>query len=129
MLIEDEDALICDMAETYNIYDIGSLSPLQVATFAIGLRDTSRIKLKLTESKIDLDRLLLASIADRLSILLWRQTEDGRKGNNPPKLFTEILAKVEEEEKPKDKEIRSFATIDEFDKALAEFDSNYRKEV
>jgi len=128
MLIEDEDALICDMAETYNIYDIGSLSPLQVATFAIGLRDNSRIKIKMTESKIDLDRLMLASIVDRLSILLWRQTEDGKKGNNPPKLLVQALTKDREEEESNAKEIKSFATIEEFDEALAAYDSAHRKE-
>ncbi len=125
MLIVDEDALICDLAETYNIYDIRSLSPVQVATFAIGLRDNSRIKLKLADTKIDLDRLMLASIVDRLSILLWRQTEQGRKGENPPKSF--VLALTDKEEKPKE-ELKAFATIEEFDKALAEFDSAQRKE-
>lgn len=125
MLIVDEDALICDLAETYNIYDIRSLSPTQVATFAIGLRDDSRIKLKLTDTKIDLDRLMLASIVDRLSILMWWQTENGKKGVNPPKMFVQALTRTEEEPK---EEIKGFDTIEDFDKALAEFDSMHRKE-
>lgn len=31
------------------------------------------------------DRQLLAAIADRLSILVWQPTEDGRRGRNQPK--------------------------------------------
>ena len=46
MIRFDEDALICDLAETYHIYDYRSLPVKLVATLSAGLRDDSRIKLK-----------------------------------------------------------------------------------
>ena len=45
MVASDEDALICDFAETYHILDYKAL-PLKLrATLASGLRDSSRSKL------------------------------------------------------------------------------------
>lgn len=37
MLAHDEDALVCDMAETYRIYDMYSLPVRMVATLALSL--------------------------------------------------------------------------------------------
>ena len=85
MLALDEDALICDLAETYNIYDYRSLPVTLVATFSIGLRDNSRIKMKIADSKVDNETMFLASIVDRLSMLIWMQSEDGRNNTNRPK--------------------------------------------
>ena len=50
MIQTDEDALICDLAETYGIFDYRQLPADQVAVFAFGLRDDSRIKLAMTNS-------------------------------------------------------------------------------
>ena len=36
MIKTDEDALICDLAETYQIYDYKSLPAYMVATFSVG---------------------------------------------------------------------------------------------
>lgn len=66
MLNFDEDALICDLAETYNIYDYRSLPLSLVATLSAGLRDNSRIKLAITGNKVPQETMLLASIADRI---------------------------------------------------------------
>lgn len=46
MMALDRDALECDMAETYRIYDLRALPPERVAMLACGLRADSRIKLK-----------------------------------------------------------------------------------
>ena len=46
MMALDEDALICDFAETYHIYNIYGMPVQYIATLAIGLRDDSRIKSK-----------------------------------------------------------------------------------
>lgn len=84
MIKTDEDALICDLAETYQIYDYRQLPPLRVAVFACGLKDDSRIKLKLHGQLVPLETLLLARVSDSLSTLIWFQTEDGQKGRNRP---------------------------------------------
>lgn len=43
MINTDEDALICDFAETYHIYDYRSLPLHMAGIFACGLRPDSRI--------------------------------------------------------------------------------------
>jgi len=87
----DEDALMCDLAETYHIYDYKQLSALQIAVFSCGLRDDSRIKMKLTNQNVPLETLLLAGIQDRLSFLVWFKTKDGQDGKNKPKLIVDVI--------------------------------------
>lgn len=91
MIETDEDALICDLAETYHIYNYRQLPPTQVAVFSYGLREDSRIKMKLSGHKVDLETMLLARIADNLTTLVWFQTEDGQKGNNKPDSILDML--------------------------------------
>lgn len=90
MIAIDEDALICDLAETYHVYDYRALPIHHAAALACGLREDSRIKQRLNGTRIPAVGLLLAGIVDRLSLLLWRQTEDGRKGRNCPALLLEL---------------------------------------
>ncbi|MDO4710620.1 MAG: DUF5361 domain-containing protein [Peptostreptococcaceae bacterium] len=92
MVAEDEDALICDLAETYQIYDHKQLPLSKVAVFARGLRDDSRIKMKLSGQTVPLDTLLSAGAVDRLSLLVWMQTKDGQKGIKRPGLLAPVLA-------------------------------------
>ena len=89
MIQADEDALICDLAEVYNIYDYRRLPAYQVAVFSYGLREDSRIKLVMSGQRVSFDTLLQASILDRLSLLTWFKTKDGQKGNNRPVSITE----------------------------------------
>src|SRR5690625_6979619 len=99
MINLDEDALICDLAETYQIYDYRQLPATRVAVFAYGLRNDSRIKMKLGGQSVPIDTLLLAGISDRLSTLIWFQTKDGQKGKNRPKSLIDLLNNKEETEK------------------------------
>lgn len=96
MITLDEDALICDFAETYHIYDLQALPLRKVAVLACGLRDNSRIKMKMADMKIDYKEMLLATITDRLSILIWQNTEDGSKGINMPKSILNNILGVEQ---------------------------------
>ena len=91
MIQTDEDALICDLAETYGIFDYRQLPADQVAVFALGLRDDSRIKLAMTNSKVPFETFLLAGVLDRLSALVWFKTTDGQKGINKPLMVAEEL--------------------------------------
>lgn len=93
--------MICDLAETYNIYDYKQLPVYRVAVFVCGLRSDSRIMMKVSQTKVQLDSMLLAGIADRLSLLLWQRTKDGQHGRNRPVSIVEQLAnkpKAEHEE-------------------------------
>lgn len=109
MINTDEDALICDLAETYNIYDYRSLPLNKVATLSVGLRGNSRIKMKMNHMDLEPEAYLLSAIVDRLSILVWRQTKDGVEGINPPKLIINSFAE-------KDSGSIGFTTVDEFEK-------------
>jgi len=88
----DECALICDLAETYQIYDYKAMPPIRVAIFAVGLRDDSRIKMKMSGQKVSLKTSLLAGISDSLNMLVWMNSVDGQKGRNRPVLITTLLS-------------------------------------
>jgi len=111
MISEDEDALICDLAETYQIYDYRQLPPTQVAVFSLGLRENSRIKMKLSGQTVPLDIMILAGIADRLSTLVWFQTKDGQKGRNRPQMLTNLLTSTKQES-----DVEAFHSGEEFEK-------------
>ncbi len=115
MIALDESALICDLAETYRIYDYKSLPLSKVATFAVGLRENSRIKMKMNGVKYPLDTVLLASVVDRLSVLVWMKTKDGANGVNQPK---SILFQLLQEEETRDIEV--FNTPEDFEKRRSE---------
>ena len=117
MIGTDKDALVCDLAETYRIFDYRSLPLQTVATLSVGLRNNSRIKMKICEQNYTLDELLMASMVDKLSVLIWMQTKDGAKGIHFPKLIVdEMLAKEKtEEDKP-----CLFASGEEFERARAQ---------
>lgn len=70
MIRIDLDSLECDLAETYHIFNMRELSPRRIALFAVGLRDNSRIKIKISGIPIEFSTLLAASITDKLSILI-----------------------------------------------------------
>lgn len=109
MLKQSEDALICDFAETYHILDWRSLSVKTAATLACGLRDDSRIKMLISGTRYKADTLLLAGIADRLSILAWMKTKDGQKGRNKPRMLVDEMTRVR---KPRD--TVSYGTPEEY---------------
>lgn len=108
MIAKDEGALICDLAETYNVYDYRVLPPQMAATLAVGLRDTSRIKMKSSGQKADYRDLLLAAIFDQIRMLMW----DG-KSDRPESVVSAML-----DEKPKDnKSTKSFSSPEAFEEA------------
>ena len=97
MIALDEDALLCDMAETYHIYNMYEMPALYIATLAKGLRENSRIVMAINGLKVDVKTLLLAHIADNSAINVWFQTEDGQKGQNRPPSMVKILTGKAEE--------------------------------
>lgn len=108
----DEDALICDFAETYHIYNYKGC-PLELAgTLACGLRENSRIKMKMSGQKLSTIEILLASCADQLAIQTWTKTKDAQKGWNKPKSLLSILMGETEEHN-----VVAFDSPEEFEKA------------
>lgn len=98
MIALDEDALICDFAEVYHIYDIYSLDANYAAILADGLRDNSRIKMAAAGLKVDVNTLLLARIADAAALNVYAKTKDAAKGRNKPKSILEALTKEDRQD-------------------------------
>lgn len=111
MLATDRDALVCDLAETYGIFDHRALPATLLATLAVGLRDDSRIKIRLSGGKVPRSEMLLAAAVDRLSLLVWGMTEDAQLGRNRPASLLDAL--LGEEEKSGD--IVAFDTAEDFE--------------
>lgn len=115
MLRQDEEALICDFAETYHIFDYKKLPLSTVASLAAGLRDDSRIKMQLSGIKASPEMLMLAGIVDRLSLLVWAQTKDATQGRNRPKLLAQSLMPQAQKQQG-----QSFVSGKDFEEARAE---------
>lgn len=76
----------------------------------MGLRDESRIKLKVAGLKVDMKTLMIARIADNTALNLYAKTKDARYGRNMPKSMTEALLEYNKNiKKPKE-----FATGEDF---------------
>lgn len=86
MINLDEDALICDFAETYHITDYTELPAIKAAILATGLREDSRIKMKAAGRLMPLDTILAAAAVDELKILIYQ-----RSGQSAPSLITPLL--------------------------------------
>ena len=106
MLSTDKDALLCDLAETYGIYDIKELPLSKVALFSVGLRINSRIKMIINGNSFDSKEILLASITDRLGIILsFLRGSDVQES-----ILDKMIGNIPE------KEYMVFNSIDEFEK-------------
>lgn len=68
-----------------------------MAVFCIGLKEDSRIKLKLAGQRVGINTLLLALAVDRLGLLVWSKTKDGQKGRNQPRSLVDSLNHVVKE--------------------------------
>lgn len=93
MIEEGEDELICDFAETYNIYDYRSFPIELIATLANGLRSDSRIRMKLSGEK-DVNFMtnrLMIMLYDRINWIAWSRSKDGQDGINRPESIYSIV--------------------------------------
>lgn len=116
MIKLDEDALICDLAETYQIYDYRQLPLLKVAVFSCGLSEGSRIKMRMSNQIIPMETLLLAGLSDKISVLLWTKTKDGQKGRNRPPMILDAF----NQNKTKQRETVVFNSGEDFEERRKE---------
>lgn len=98
--------MICDLLETYHVFNYRELSPLFIGTLLLGLRDDSRVKQKISGSKVGLDTAILIDLSDTLRRIFGML---GRVRNVP--LLSSIIFKEDE-----DNETMSFATPEDFEK-------------
>lgn len=111
MIAKDRNALLCDFAETYHIYDLRALPVETVATLAAGLRDDSRIKTIIRGETVPYNVVLMATIIDRLNAIIWQN--GGGKGSRPQSIAEQLLNPPTK----KHTEITAFATPEDFESA------------
>lgn len=97
MIALDEDALVCDFAETYRIYDFRALPARLAATYAAGLRHDARIMEKVNGIHVPIDTLLLATIADGVHVRVWQQSKAAADGAAAPESIVKSLLGTKEE--------------------------------
>ena len=109
MIHVDKTALLCDMAETYHIYDVNRFPARYIAMLACGLKADSRIKTKMAGVELlPPNSLLYAFIVDELRIIRYRLMGDKK---NKPVFVTEIM-----ENGLPEKEFKGFDTAEDFNK-------------
>lgn len=113
MVKADEDALICDFAETYHIYNWRSLPVRTAATLAAGLRDDARIHLKMSGLPCSFDRIILAGIFDAARVANWQRSKDGQTGKSKPEMVVKQILK-HTEAKTDAKAVETFTDGDAF---------------
>ena len=104
MLALDRDSFICDMAETYQLFDIKSVPIRLLAVLASGLGVDSRIRLKQEGLRAPWEVVLLATMVD-----MWSSGDDGR-------IATRFLAA---EKKTNRDTFKVFSSVEEFEREKA----------
>lgn len=80
------------------------------AVLSYGLRNDSRIKMKLRGDKFTMSELMLTMIYDRTAILQWYFTQNG--GSEPPESLAAKLLGINEESS---KDVVSFASGEDYE--------------
>lgn len=114
-MIDYEDEMVCDLAETYGIYDYRKFEPLYIATLVSGLRTDSRVVMKMQGVTATNEEILSAMAVDGINTLVWMHTEDAEHGRNRPESIREILLNTK-----KNKKVASFDTLEDFEKRRQE---------
>ncbi len=111
MLGFDKDAVICDLAETYNILDYKSIPVLTLAALCVGLHDDSRIKMRMMGLTKIAPSFALIRIADVLSIINYALT--AKEGTQAPALYQDVMTGKQNQKK----KTSGFSSIEEFENA------------
>ena len=113
MLAVDRNAVICDLAETYNIYDYRRVPGRLLGILTAGLGENTRIGKKINGVRGTVTEVLLAQILDGVRWLCWAQTEDGKKGKHRPNSVASEFFISEDKNKGKAMSIDDFEKIRE----------------
>lgn len=114
-----KDALICDFAQYYRIYNLFGLDIQTAAILACGLPPESRTIKEITGKKEKTEIILHAAILDTLKRIEYLYAKKNYKGTfNPPKSILQKLTSGKDQEP--EKEIVTFETGEDFEKAREE---------
>lgn len=101
MLRADEGALICDLAESYGLFDYKTVPARLLGTLAAGLREDSRSKMLAYGQKVNKTEMLLAALMDGVNRIAWMLAAICPREGEPPKSVLDALmgrAETEAEE-------------------------------
>lgn len=112
MMATDSDALICDLAETYQIYDARAFPVRRIAVFSCGLRADSRIMRKLSGVQISQAEALQAGILDAVNTWLWMNSRSGTP--RPDSVLARLTSETPVTDTPE-----SFGSPEEFEAVRA----------
>ena len=117
MRVVHPDALICDFAQYYHIYDLDALDVRTAAVLMSGLPKESRLVKELTGGKPDQETLLMASILDTTRNIEYAvfQSHSKKKLKRPQSVLKKLLGIEEDSEHRED--VKGFATSEEFEAA------------
>lgn len=100
--------MICDLAETYGIFNYMQFPVELIAKLVSGLKEDARIWRNY--GSIPLEKKILVAIYDNLNWLVWSKTEDGANGQNKPEsLYNQLFG-----EKKSASEVATFETGEDF---------------
>ena len=118
MLDLDEEALICDLAETYGIYDYKSMPLRLISTLASGLRADSRIMLRISKDPEprDVEVTILGAIADRLAYISYILLKAMKADPEVPVPIIKAILGMDK--KQSNEEALTFNTSEELDREL-----------
>lgn len=117
MISIGEDLLICDFAETYRIYDYKQLPVPYAAILAVGLREDSRIRMKMAESKGTFQERMMTMIYDLVNVIRYYHTQDAYDGvNQPESVYMKLFDKNYKPKEEKNEYMR-FKTGEDFKRA------------
>ena len=89
------------------------MKPSLIATLAVGLPDSSRIKRKYSGVNLTLEQMMLAMLVDGMNISIW-QRGGAKRSHKPESIFKKLMDKT----KPKD-ELMSFRSPEEYEAWMA----------
>lgn len=104
--------MICDLAETYHIYNYRGVPGRLLGILASGLRSDSRCVQAIAGQMVDDQTMILAQISDQLSMLGWNG-----KGQRPEMLTERLMTK---KDKKHDAGLVTFENGAAFEKHRAE---------
>lgn len=113
MVADDEDAVICDFLQYYNILDYKSLSVKRAAILACGLPEESRTIKKLAGRTYTSHELYTIAILDVLRSIQYSYVKVHSKGHVQPPV--PILDSITKKENPTD--TQAFDSPDDFERA------------
>lgn len=107
----DEDALVCDLAEVYSVFDYHRLPVKLLGTLCSGLGPDSRIGMRIAGRHAPRSTILLAMIRDMMSDALHDE-------KNRPEHIAPMLFDTHEDETSN--KFRTFRSEDDFMKKRSE---------